>query len=75
MQRNEVVTEIGACLRGDKGAWDAFVARYSPVIRAAVAAVFRAQGRRREADIDDAVQDVFVRLLASDSRLLRSYDP
>lgn len=61
-----------ALIAGDKGAWDRFVARYAGVIRAAVA---RALGAARPAEIDDAAQDVFVKLLQRDHSVLRAYDP
>jgi RNA polymerase sigma-70 factor (ECF subfamily) len=63
-------------MAGDKKAWDAFVGRFAPVIYAAVS---RTLGSRSspagQHDIEDIVQDVFVRLLGNDYRLLRTYDP
>jgi RNA polymerase sigma-70 factor (ECF subfamily) len=65
--------DLKACANGDKRAWDAFVDRYAGVI---VAAVRRAAGTpSAPEDVDDAVQDVFVRLVKDDFRLLRSFDP
>ncbi len=67
---------LTACLRGDKRAWDAFVERYARVIHAAVARTCRAHDARLgEQDVEDIAQDVFVRLVKDDFRLLRSYDP
>jgi RNA polymerase sigma-70 factor (ECF subfamily) len=66
--------DLDACLRGDKRAWDAFVERYARVIFAAVQRVMRARRRTDPADVEDVAQDVFVRLVRDDYRLLRSYD-
>jgi len=57
-------------LRGDRTAWAAFVRRYAGLILAAVRGTGAAAG-----DIEDLVQEVFVRLCKNDFRLLRSYDP
>lgn len=60
-------------LAGDKGAWDRFVARYAPVIYAAIHRRLAPAGRSDEAE--DVAQDVFVRLCQRDYKLLRGYDP
>jgi RNA polymerase sigma-70 factor (ECF subfamily) len=59
-----------ALLRGEKGAWDAFVRRYAGLIAAAVRAIAREPG-----EVEDLAQEVFLRLCKDDFRLLRSYDP
>ncbi|MEE8154649.1 MAG: sigma-70 family RNA polymerase sigma factor [Phycisphaerales bacterium] len=64
------------CLEGDKQAWDAFVQRYSGVIYAAVGRV----GGSRSAGstgrtTEDVAQEVFVRLIKDDYRLLRKFEP
>ena len=67
--------DLDACIRGDKHAWDAFVDRWAGVIHAAVQRSF--QGGRSvaaRAEVEDTVQDVFLRLVKDDCRLLRSYD-
>ena len=57
-------------LRGEKGAWDAFVRRYAGLVVAAV------RGVAREAvDVEDLAQEVFLRLCKDNFRLLRSFDP
>ncbi len=68
--------DLNACIDGDKQAWDDFVDHFCGVIYAAVQRTFgrRGTGVDRSA-IDDAVQDVFLRLVKDDYRLLRSYDP
>ncbi|KKK70872.1 hypothetical protein LCGC14_2919620 [marine sediment metagenome] len=64
------------CLEGQKRAWDSFVDRYAPVIFAAVGRALRAHGGGRPyLSAEDAAQDVFVRLIKDDLRLLRTYDP
>ncbi len=66
--------DIARLRRGDKPAWDAFVARFAGLIHAAVAGVLRQSGRDL-ADAADLAQDVFVRLCKDDFRLLGQYDP
>lgn len=58
---------------GDKAAWDRFVARNARFVYAAVQRRLGPFGRRD--DVEDVVQDVFVRLCARDFRLLKTYDP
>jgi RNA polymerase sigma factor (sigma-70 family) len=62
--------DLTALTRGDKAAWDAFVHRYAGLVIAAVRAVARETG-----DVEDLVQEVFVRLCKDDFRLLKTYDP
>ena len=64
---------LQACLDGDKHAWDSFVDRYAPVIYAAVRRV--AGSTHDAADVEDVVQDVFLRLVRRDFHLLRTFDP
>lgn len=59
---------------GNKRAWDQFVAAAAPLINAVVRRTLSPY-RLGEDDVLDAAQDVFVRLCASDFRLIRSYDP
>lgn len=66
--------DIARLRRGDKPAWDAFVARFAGIIHAAVGGVLRQSGREA-AEIADIAQDVFVRLCKDDYRLLGQYDP
>lgn len=73
MDLNDV--DLEACTAGDPGAWSAFVDRLSGVIVAAVRRTLHGRGARRDVDVDDAVQEVFVRLVRNEFRLLRSYDP
>jgi RNA polymerase sigma factor (sigma-70 family) len=62
--------DLAALCRGDKPAWDNFVRRYAGLIVSAVKGV-----ARDPVDIDDLVQDVFVRLCKDGFRLMKTYDP
>ena len=62
--------ELEALARGEKGAWEAFVRRYAGLVVAAVRGI-----ARETTEVEDLVQDVFLRLCRDDFRLLRSYDP
>ena len=67
--------DLEACIRGDKRAWDAFVDRWAGIIHAAVQRAFQGgRGAAARAEVEDTVQDVFLRLVKNDCRLLRSYD-
>ena len=61
--------ELDRLVAGDKATWDVFVNRFSGLI---VAAVRRVVG---PGDVEDAAQDVFVRLCKDECRLLRQFDP
>lgn len=63
-------TDLQALSRGDKTAWDGFVRRYAGLVTAAVRGV-----ARDGADVEDLVQEVFVRLCKDGFRLLKTYDP
>ena len=67
--------DLEACIRGDKSAWDAFVDRWADIIHAAVQRAFQGgRGAAARAEVEDTVQDVFLRLVKDDFRLLRSYN-
>jgi RNA polymerase sigma factor (sigma-70 family) len=63
-------SEPEALARGEKKAWEAFVRRHAGLVVAAVRGV-----AREAAEVEDLVQEVFLRLCKDDFRLLRSYDP
>ena len=64
------------CFDGHSWAWDAFVARYAPAILTTVQHILRTYSSTAPAQrAEDIVQDVFVRLIDRDFRLLRTYDP
>ena len=65
---------LASLLGGDKAAWDQFVARFAPVIYAAIRRAFAAAGWPFD-DAEDVFQDVFLRLSRNDFRLLHNYDP
>jgi RNA polymerase sigma-70 factor (ECF subfamily) len=70
------MADLQGCVRGDKGAWDAFVREAAPIIFAAVQRALQQHKPNRVAgDAEDIAQDVFVRLVERDYRLLRTYDP
>ena len=66
------MSDIHAILEGDERAWNAFVARYAPLIGTVVRRTLRAHGAWLETT--DVVQEIFVRLLEDDARLLRRFD-
>ena len=67
---------LAKCIEGQKWAWDAFLQRYAPVIMAAVGRVLSSRGLVGDLQrAEDISQDVFVRLIKNNFRLLRSYDP
>ncbi len=60
--------------RGRKAAWDAFVQQTAGIIYAAVQRGLR-QWPHTQQDVEDRAQDVYVRLLQDDCRLLKTFDP
>jgi len=62
--------DLSALCQGNKGAWDGFVRRYAGLIVSAVRGVVR-----EHAEVDDLVQEVFLRLCKDGFRLMRTYDP
>ncbi len=67
---------IDRCITGDQDAWRRFVDRYAPVIYTAVRRVLEKRGRAGDTETaNDIAQEVFVRLVREDSRLLRAFDP
>jgi RNA polymerase sigma-70 factor (ECF subfamily) len=70
------MVDLKACLSGDQRAWAALVEQAAPILFAAVLRTLH-QYRPRVApgEAEDLAQDVFVRLIEKDYRLLRTYDP
>ncbi len=66
--------DLKACLDGRPDAWAAFVDESSAIIHAAVGRALRAHGRANPELAEDIAQDVYVRLVKDDFRLLRNYD-
>jgi RNA polymerase sigma-70 factor (ECF subfamily) len=64
--------DLEGCIRGDPEAWSVFVESSAGLILTAVRRALRGSG---PSDVEDAVQDVYVRLVREDFRLLRQFDP
>ena len=71
----EPPVDLEACVNGDPFAWRRFVDRFGPVIHAAVRRTVLRRAPGDDAALDDIAQEVFVRLVKDDFRLLRTYDP
>ena len=66
---------LSKCLQGQSWAWEAFVDRYAPVLFAAVQRVLRTHGTSSQTQTaEDMTQNVFLRLIDNDFRLLKTYD-
>ncbi len=67
---------VARCASGDRGAWEAFVDRFGPLIQALARRMLaRRTGRARDADVDEIVGEVFLALVRRDRILLHRYDP
>lgn len=64
---------VAALAGGERGAWNDFVRRFAGIVFAAVQRRLIPAGRPDE--VEDVVQEVFLRLCKAEHRLLRSYDP
>lgn len=70
------MTDLDALLRGDPPAWDAFAADQLPALHRAVRATLRRYGAPASDEVvEDLAQDVLLKLVRDDFRLLRRYDP
>jgi RNA polymerase sigma-70 factor (ECF subfamily) len=68
--------DLEKCCRGDADAWQAFVIRTAPLVNAAVRRTIRTQSLPgRGIDLDDLVQEVYIRLVKDNFRVLASFDP
>ncbi|GAB7079426.1 RNA polymerase sigma factor [Megalodesulfovibrio paquesii] len=72
--------DLHACLAGDERAWSQLLGAYGPLIRKAVRWTLRNHpakfaGPELEAEQDDIFQDICFRLVRSEYKLLRTYDP
>jgi len=63
-----------ALVAGEEKAWGRFIARFTRVVASAIRTV-PGVGQPGRGESGDLVQDVFVKLLADERRLLKSYDP
>ena len=67
--------QIEACLHGDEEAWDIFSVQATPVIFTAVRRTLERYTQRASIDdVHDLAQDIFLRLVKDNCRLLRNYD-
>jgi len=68
---------LARALADDRAALSELASRLAPIIRQRVARVLRRRGGAGQprCALDDLTQEVFVRLLASDRRVLRAWDP
>lgn len=64
---------LSCICRGDASAWRAFVVAAGPLLRGIAWRLLASPGRTGECG--DVVQEVFVRLIRDDFRLLKGYDP
>jgi RNA polymerase sigma-70 factor (ECF subfamily) len=76
LELGTAMIDLDGCCRGDRAAWDAFVDRAAPILYSAVRRTLQRYGVAARPDaVQDRTQDVFLRLVRNDFRLLRSYDP
>jgi RNA polymerase sigma-70 factor (ECF subfamily) len=70
-------TELVRACAGSKddGAWAEFIRRFQLVIAAAVLRTARHWGEPSRPQLDDLIQDTYLKLCENDSRLLRSFQP
>ncbi len=61
-------------LKGNPRGWNAFVETYTGTIQRTVQVVLDRRGRRDPELVLDLIQDVFIRLIKDDFRLLRKFD-
>ncbi len=67
--------DLQPCLRGEKKAWDTFVEQYSPMIYASVKRTLSGSSANIPGrTLEDIAQEVFVRLIRDNYRLLRQFD-
>ncbi|MFV0349767.1 MAG: RNA polymerase sigma factor [Halodesulfovibrio sp.] len=71
------VSLVSSCLLGDSRAWQEFVGTYKPRIAKTVAWTLSRSGVRDSlaGDTEDVVQEVFVRLVRGNYRLLETWNP
>jgi len=62
---------IGGCVRGDAGACREFIRRYHSIIALTVYRVARRHGESSPHEIEDLIQDTYLKLCAEDARVLR----
>jgi RNA polymerase sigma-70 factor (ECF subfamily) len=67
---------VRACGRSnDNGAWEEFIRRFQPVIAAAVLRTARLWVEPSRTQLDDLIQETYLKLCENDSHLLSSFRP
>ena len=66
---------IERCICGDETAWRGFVRLYTPLIKAPINHILSRGEDRHDIEVDDVVQNVYLRLLKNNRRPLRNFDP
>jgi RNA polymerase sigma-70 factor, ECF subfamily len=70
----EISELLDACLNSDdESAWLTFIARFQPLIAAAVSRVCRRYRQQERALVDDLVQETYLRLCRGNCQVLRSF--
>lgn len=76
LRANAADLDLGRVISGEKAAWDQFVENFAGLLYGVVTRTLRAHAATHSTeDAKDVVQDVFLRLVKDDFRLLRTYDP
>jgi RNA polymerase sigma-70 factor (ECF subfamily) len=67
---------VRACVRSsDGGAWEEFIRRFQPVIAGAVLRTARQWVEPSRTQLDDLIQDTYLKLCENNSNLLTSFQP
>ena len=67
---------VAACLASkEESAWSEFVRRFRPLISTVVLRTARSWGTPSAAQLDDLIQETFLKLCADECRLLRNFRP
>lgn len=73
---NSLMVDLNKCIAGDKQAWDDFVDSHAAGIYSTALRVFRNKAPCPDpADVMDVTQNVFMRLVQNNYKLLRQFDP
>lgn len=66
--------DLPGCIAGRADAWATFVRETAGTLHAAVRKALERRGANRS-DLDDCVQEIYIRLLREECRLLRTFEP
>lgn len=66
---------IQLCINGDAAAWEEFISRYHRLISGTVFRTTQKWGESSPATMDDAIQEIYLKLCGDDYRLLRAFEP